>query len=359
LDKVPHSQDEYRLWYENNKQFYDELTVTVKESIEVYLNKEGLKQGSDYLLVDSRLKKYDRFMEKINRPDEEGKPKYSSPEQITDLAGIRIVGYILSDTTTICSLIERYFDIDENRTIRPTHRLKENQVGYRSTNYIATLREETLLKPEHKKFIRSFCEIQVKTLLDLAWSQIEHDRNYKIAEEFPKGTDIPRRFNLLSGLLEVADNEFEVLSKDVRKYDKTISEKIEKGELNLEVSAYSLRLYLNQFDDIPGFRPYFVGIDDIVGELNSMGINKLDQFHHIVPKDFKEKYAKVSEIMDYVTYSALIRDILIIHNHKEYFEKAWKHHFNTFDYHSAKVFDAFQVDTSNFPVDLVFDNPWY
>jgi hypothetical protein len=27
-------------------------------------------------------------MEKINRPDKEGKPKYSSPEQITDLAGI-------------------------------------------------------------------------------------------------------------------------------------------------------------------------------------------------------------------------------------------------------------------------------
>jgi hypothetical protein len=48
------------------------------------------------------------------------------------------------------------------------HRLKENRVGYRSTNYIATFREENLLKPEYQKFIESYFEIQVKTLLDLA-----------------------------------------------------------------------------------------------------------------------------------------------------------------------------------------------
>jgi hypothetical protein len=28
-----------------------------------------------------------------------------------------------------------------------------------------------------------------------------------------------------------------------------------------------------------------------------------------------------------------------------------------FDYHSAKVFDAFQIDISSFPVE--FDAPWY
>jgi hypothetical protein len=59
-----------------------------------------------------------------------------------------------------------------------------------------------------------------------------------------------------------------------------------------------------------------------------------------------------------VTLSALIRDILIIYDSKGYFEKAWKHHYTTLEYHSEGVFQAFQVDMSNFPFeDIEFAQP--
>ena len=56
----------------------------------------------------------------------------------------------------------------------------------------------------------------------------------------------------------------------------------------------------------------------------------------------------MSKAKDYVSFSALIRDILIISNPDEYFKKAWKHHYDTLDYHSSKVYKKFELDRSNF-----------
>jgi putative GTP pyrophosphokinase len=93
----------------------------------------------------------------------------------------------LSNVDTLCLLIERFFNIDNNKTVRPSDRLGENQVGYRSINYIAKLNEDIIAKnPQYEKFKDLYFEIQVKTLLDFAWQEIEHDRAYKTSTQFPK-----------------------------------------------------------------------------------------------------------------------------------------------------------------------------
>jgi putative GTP pyrophosphokinase len=40
--------------------------------------------------------------------------------------------------------------------------------------------------PYYEKFMGLNFEIQVKTLLDFAWQEIEHDRAYKTSAQFPK-----------------------------------------------------------------------------------------------------------------------------------------------------------------------------
>jgi GTP pyrophosphokinase len=350
--------EDYKEWYDKNSQLYNDLRVAVEDIIKEILEKEGLEKGKDYALLDSRLKNYRSFIKKMYEEDEKRERIYSHPSQLTDIAGIRVVGHILSNVDTLCLLIERFFNIDNNKTVRPSDRLGENQVGYRSINYIAKLNGHTFIKnPQYEKFKGLYFEIQVKTLLDFAWQEIEHDRAYKTSAQFPKKSQIKRKFNLLSGLLEIADDHFEVLSQKVEKYDKKLMSKIEKGELeDLEISSRSLRLYLKDFHDIPGITPYFAVSDDILEELEAMGITKISLLDKIVPKDFKERYAKVSKPKDYVTYTAIIRSILIIHNTRQYFEKAFKqHYYNTFDYHAWKVHKEFGVDFHDFPPGLDYE----
>ena len=47
------------------------------------------------------------------------------------------------------------------------------------------------------------------------------------------------------------------------------------------------------------------------------------QVHEIIPKDDKQKYREISKTTDEVSPSEIIPEILIIHDPKRYFEKAW------------------------------------
>ena len=138
--------------------------------------------------------------------------------------------YVLADIKPISTLVERYFRIDRKKSVDKATKLGKSKVGIRSKHYIAELLGEQLESikgyPDSSKFEGLFFEIQVKTLLDYAWSEIEHDRNYKTAIEFRKPSYIQRRFMLVAGLLEVADNEFEQLSTETQKYAKPIPSRI-------------------------------------------------------------------------------------------------------------------------------------
>lgn len=191
------------------------------------------------------------------------------------------------------------------------------------------------------------------TLLGYSWDKIEHDRNYKTAEKLPEKSDIRRRFKLAAGALELIDYEFDRLSKETELSDPALN-RIANGDLNLEISAHHLRHYLKlHFSDVPGFTEQFMSpIRELSDELDSMGIKTISDLHEIIKPDisqFKNKYAEVSKPKDIVSFSSLIRDILIINDSYLYFKKAWKHHYSTLDYHCWKIYEKFGVDSSSFP----------
>jgi putative GTP pyrophosphokinase len=333
------------IWYDENKEIHDSLRQTIEDFTHNILNEQGLKEGSDFVFAEFKIKTRDSFIQKMNKIDREGKLKYSDPKQITDIVRARIVGYVLSDISPLSALVERYFDIDWERSIDKFNELGESQVGTRSKNYIARL-NRTVRKAK-SRFENLYFEIQLETLLNYAWSEIEHDRNYKTAIELPQNSDIPRRFRILAGVLELADNEFERLSKETQAYAKPIPSRIINGDLNIEVSAYSLRQFFTiKFNDIPRFSPYFGWIEHELNELESLGIKTLSQLDMIIPTDFKQRYVKVLKDKlgpnNPLTFSAILLDILIIHFRDQYFEKATQRPFTVFleNYH-YNVFQEF------------------
>ena len=84
-------------------------------------------------------------------------------------------------------------------------------------------------------------ELQIRTTLQHSWAEIEHGLGYKSQYEIPK--DIRRRLTRLSASLELLDEEFVHIAKEVDEYNKGIVhiEKILKTDINVN----SLIQYVN------------------------------------------------------------------------------------------------------------------
>jgi hypothetical protein len=78
-------------------------------------------------------------------------------------------------------------------------------------------------------------EVQVRTILQHAWAEMEHDIQYKSPNAIP--TLIKRRFIALAGLLEIADREFQ-----------TLQDENERHESNIENYIASLRKAYDEGD---------------------------------------------------------------------------------------------------------------
>jgi hypothetical protein len=139
-----------------------------------------------------------------------------------------------------------------------------------------------------------------------------------------------RRFALLSASLELADNEFDSISKSIDALKEEVSSKTKAGEIDIPINSISLRQYLtDKFGNISKLKPNFGEDKDysdiLINELNDMGIKTLKDLEAIIPSDYVDKYNEsIDEIDSSNNFLSLIRDFLIIKYNELYFEKAWK-----------------------------------
>lgn len=307
--------EEYVRWYSQNKPIYDLLADKIAEIIEEVLDSEGIIYSS----TEWRGKDVENFKNKIK-----GGIKFD-PKEMQDLAGIRIICYVHSDVEKISELIKKIFDVDKTRSVNKSEILGTDKMGYRGIHIIAKLPQERVRLHEFKKFEGLYFEVQIRTILQHAWAEIQHDKNYKFS-----GTLLPeiqRRFNLISTNLEMADNEFNTLSQLIEKYSQDVSKKTKEGDLDIPIDSTSLKQFLiNEFGDIKDLKLDFgrksADSKVIIKELEIMGIKTLKDLKGIIPKDFKEKKMKYMEEGD--NFSGVIRTILTIYDPEGYFKKAWR-----------------------------------
>jgi hypothetical protein len=122
---------------------------------------------------------------------------------------------------------------------------KEERLGYQSVHYLVRLTGPRTRLPEYQRFDGFIAEIQVRTVLQHAWAEIEHDIQYKSAVTIP--TEIRRRFMALAGLLEIADREFQQIQDYDEVFRQEARESVEKGELEkVEITPDALRTNLDR-----------------------------------------------------------------------------------------------------------------
>src|SRR5258708_24832837 len=227
--------------------------------------------GIEYLSVTSRPKSIASFIEKMTRKE------YSSKNEVTDLAGIRVITFIETDATAAAELLRRSFVTHAEKSLDKSEELGDSQVGYRSIHLICELGKDRATLPEYKPFKGLMFEIQVRTVLQHAWAEIDHDRRYKFSGVLPK--DMRRRLYLLAGQLEQADKEFARLAVNVDAYSAELQRKKKSRDLDVELSSASLDDYLQSLPTMHRLPPIRksdpADFAEVIDELHRFGIDTL------------------------------------------------------------------------------------
>ena len=236
-----------------------------------------------------------------------------------DISGIRIIAYTNQDVSDICNILQDEFLIDKGNSGNKADMLATDKVGYLSVHYVLQLSKKRLELAEYKEYENLKCEVQVRTLLQHAWAEIEHDRNYKFTGVLPNG--IKRRFYLVAGALELMDYEFDKLSKDIDEYAKKTEKALSKGDFNLSINSKSLEQYmLKRFEGATNIKPLTNGViisEEVVEEVIRFGYKIIQD----IENDLREHENVFKE--QKVTYIGVLRDLMIIKDCDRYFKVAY------------------------------------
>jgi putative GTP pyrophosphokinase len=121
-------------------------------------------------------------------------------------------------------------------------KLAPNQFGYLSVHFIVSFSAERLGLREYRRYKGLKAEIQVRTVVQHAWAATDHKIRYKREEDVPH--NVVRELYRCAALLEEADEKFTAVIRQVNQYKADITDKLSRGDLDLEVSFDALDAYV-------------------------------------------------------------------------------------------------------------------
>lgn len=294
-------------WYEANIDNYKTLAESV-----VAVLKTALKSKSiSYVDIPFRHKDKKSFLKKLK-----GK-SYKSYTDMTDLAGIRVITLVERDVEEVGSLINQLFSVHAEDSVNKSASLGENKVGYRSVHHVCDIGSQRSSLLENFPLEGLSFEIQVRTALEHAWAEIEHDRGYKLDGELP--SHLKRRFALLSGLLESADLEFNRLTLEIEDYAKDVAQKLKSDNLDFELTTVGLEEFFNA--RYPEFK--FKGGDwsseYLFEKLKEFGIHNIKLLNEIIQSEYN--FITENKLWINNTISSFLHDIMRISNLEKYLNR--------------------------------------
>ena len=164
--------------------------------------------GVDIAKVEGRVKEVDECIRKFTRKYrpalEERNLPYDIQSYITDLVGVRVVCLYEDELEKVAQILHAHFTVidvtDKVAAVEST----EASFGYKGLHLDLALNEQQRGQPEHAGHAHLPFELQVRTIIQDAWSVLDHKIKYK--KSIPG--ELKRRINVLSALFELADREF-------------------------------------------------------------------------------------------------------------------------------------------------------
>lgn len=293
--------------YDQKLSLYKMFASEVEHLIKSILHAKGIK----YNAITSRVKERTSVSEKITRKN----GKYATLAEMTDVVGLRIITYYSADVDVIADIIEQEFIIDRENSIDKRESLEPDRFGYCSVHYVVSMNEDRLKLCEFSAFAGMRCEIQIRSILQHAWAEIEHDIGYKSDITIPR--TMRRDFSRIAGLLEMADKEFVNIQTSLQKYKQSVREQFSQSIIpSCEIDAVILESLINQNIQIMMLnshisalmkRPLEAKLTDYdykstIEELNWFGITTTDQLLELIANQTDRATAFSSEFLKgYIT----------------------------------------------------------
>jgi len=178
-------------------------------------------------VVSGRTKNFNSFFSKYIRLLKEG---VKTP-QITDLLGVRVICPFIEDLVAAEDLIKRNFTVVE-REMKGHYTFQE--FCYESTHLLIIIPQ--VLIDKYGNPGTDIAEIQIRTILQDAWAEVEHELVYK-AEFSPFDEPMKRKLAAINASLSLADMIFQEIRSYQRKYSKEMGKRRESFFQKIEEST--------------------------------------------------------------------------------------------------------------------------
>ena len=218
--------------YRDNLPLFEEAARKVYDVLKKTLDDAGLLVAA----LEYRVKSEGSLAGKLELKGR----KYHSLKDITDVIGLRIITFYIDDVDKVASAVERHFDVDWENSVDKRKALEIDSFGYLSLHYVCKVPGM-----DYKM------EIQMRTILQHAWANMNHDTGYK------SGVEVPKRYlrdlSRLAGMLELVDDEFSRIRAELTDYRRKVRALVASGRLEdvpLDGDTFRSYLEMRPFDSL-------------------------------------------------------------------------------------------------------------
>lgn len=236
--------------------FYRQNLPRMEQALAAFLAQlhglQAILPGLEISKVQGRIKDADECVRKFSRKyrpalEESGTP-YQIRPYITDLIGLRIVCLYEDELPVLAQAAQTRFEVldvtDKVSAVEAT----ESAFGYKGLHMDLRCKAATSDMAGQALLPDFSFELQIRTLIQDAWSVLDHKIKYKKAVPGP----LKRRINVLAALFELADREFRQIREETAAAlllapDETQSPADSPGSCGVQAGALAAGSDLNAF----------------------------------------------------------------------------------------------------------------
>lgn len=195
----------FRQFYENNQKL---LTNAKNAYIRIINSLIRRSDVGEVTKIEGRVKDKEECIKKFHRKYlsnlETDEQPYEIKDFISDLIGVRVVCLYEDQIPVVSEVLQRHFKVlDVTDKISEAERT-EDYFGYKGLHMDLALSDTMASLPKYLPYAGYSFEVQIRSLIQDAWSVLDHKIKYK--KSIP--VDLKRRITILSALFELADREF-------------------------------------------------------------------------------------------------------------------------------------------------------
>ncbi|WP_175934741.1 GTP pyrophosphokinase family protein [Corynebacterium sp. Marseille-P4321] len=184
---------------------HPDVSTTLRHMLHELMRDAGVK----FDRVDVRVKSWTSLKEKARKTNADGSLVYPDPwHDIRDIIGARISVLHSTEIPAVQRLLADQFEV-----LRSVDKAEETRVaggfGYGSHHMVVRVVEHS---EGLEEYVGTVFEVQIRTVLQHAWAEFEHDIRYKRAGHEALDPRADRAFTLAAGLIELADQQFDQIA---------------------------------------------------------------------------------------------------------------------------------------------------